>query len=272
MSEPVTEVVCLPATHVSVAHVDGSRHLHDRPETRIETTLWGSGPPEIVLLHDGLGSIAQWHGVPAAVAKATGRTVLAYNRPGHGGSLPTPSGAWPSTWLNEQAVLLGELLSVLGADRPYVVGHSDGGTIALLYAAANESLSGVLALSSHVFVEQRCVDAIVEMRVAPAKVVRGLAKVHSNAEALFQAWSGGWTHSSYRPWDSRPLLGSITCPAHVAQGGADEYATEEMVWGAVKSMTATQATGQLLPGLGHMVPLEDPKGTIKLIADFVTGA
>lgn len=284
MVDPKLQTVTLPAAQVSLIRDDGDTEVFDRAETMIETATWGSGKPEIVMAHDGLGSIEQWHSVPARIADNTGRTVLAYNRPGHGASTPHPVGPWPKQWLNQQAALLGDLLESIGVERPLVVGHSDGGTIALIFAATRP-VSGVLAISAHTFIEDRCVNAIIEMRKAPSRLVQGLAKAHAEPARLFEAWSGGWTDPKYGSWDVRTLLGRYSGPALIAQGSEDEYASTEMVTDTVAALgtaTASGATasevaavlgeervsGVMLEGLGHMVPLEDPDVTVDLVSAF----
>ena len=101
----------------------------------VEAVQWGTGAPQIIMLHDGLGSISQWRDVPERIAVASGKSVLAYNRAGHGKSTPGPDQRWPADWLHAETAWLHDLLRELGADRPVLVGHSDGASIALLSAA-----------------------------------------------------------------------------------------------------------------------------------------
>lgn len=235
----------------------------------LTTARWGDGSAGLVMLHDGLGSIEQWRSIPAAVAATTGQTVLAYDRPGHGASTPVPSGAWPADWLHREADRFERLLSAVDVvDSPLIVGHSDGGSIALLHAAAtSRSLRGVLTLAAHTWVEQRCFDGIVGMRAEAAAIVAGLARNHNEPAAVFEAWSGVWVSDEFRSWDIRSMLSPITCPVLVAQGAEDEYAAPSH---ATETAAAIGANAQavLLDGLGHLLHHQDPDTVIDLVADF----
>ncbi len=238
----------------------------------LTTARWGSGPPEIVLLHDGLGSIDQWRTIPGDLAVRTGRTVLAYDRPGHGSSTPHPSGPWPADWLHVEADRLSHLIDALHLGRDglplLLVGHSDGGSIALLYAATeSRPASGIITLAAHTWVEQQCVDAIVEMRAAAGPIVAGLAKSHAEPTAIFDAWSGAWVSDEFRGWDIRPRLNSIRQPTLIAQGGNDEYATPAHVDETVAAI-GENATGLLLPTVGHLLHHQDPGLVVDTIATF----
>lgn len=250
-------------------------------EARIRVAVWGSGKAEIVLLHDGLGSIGQWRQLPEEIVNRTGMTVMAYDRPGHGGSVPIPTGAWPADWMQSQAVLLAELLEALDLEAPVLVGHSDGGSIALIHAGTNPwSQRGVIALAAHSYVEQVCVDAISALRANPDLIIKALAKFHEDSSATFAAWSGGWTSPAFQSWDVRPILEHIMCPTLVAQGTTDEYASAAMVGDTVAAiesgtdlvegrlLRSHQTEGQETVGLGHMLHLEAPELVVDLVAEF----
>ncbi len=231
---------------------------------------WGVGKPSIVMLHDGLGSIEQWRDVPELVAQRTGATVLAYDREGHGSSTPIPTDAWPPDWMSQQATVLGELLDKLGIVDPILVGHSDGGSIALLHAAsAGPSVSGVLALAPHSYVEQRCVGPIAAWRKDPQKIVAGLTRYHDDAARMFNAWSGGWTSPEFQTWDIRDQLGNVTAPTLVVQGVDDDYASDAMVRDTAAAVGET-AEWQLLDGVGHLIHHDDPDLVVDVITTFVS--
>lgn len=243
----------------------------------ITVARWGDGEPEIVMAHDGLGSIEQWRAIPARIAAETGRTVMAYDRPGHGTSTPFPTGPWPADWLHTEAHRLGRLLVKLGIRNPLLVGHSDGGSIVLLLAAAlgdpatapfYEGLSarGVLTLASHTWVEIESSGAIVEMRENPKAFAKGLAPHHVEPERVFEAWSGVWVSDSFAPWDIRPMLSTISCPALVTQGVNDEYATESQVTDTAAAI-GENADHRLLDGVGHLLHHQNPD----LVVDVVSG-
>lgn len=234
----------------------------------ITTATWGSGAPEIVLLHDGLGSIANWGDVPGRIAAETGTTVMAYDRPGHGASTPVPDGPWPTEWLRHNAASLGDLLAAHGAERPMLVGHSDGASIALLHAAARpDDVRGVLSIAAHTWVEPVCSAAIVEMREKAAGIVWGLARAHANPTELFEAWSGVWVSDDFQPWDVRPELSAIIAPTIVAQGTNDEYATDAMVHETVAAI-GDIARAHFIDDRGHLVHYEDPDPVVALAVDL----
>ncbi len=247
-------------------------------DATLSVACWGDGPIEIVLLHDGLGSIDQWRDIPANVAARTGRAVLAYDRPGHGRSQPVPDGPWPADWLHTEADRLERLFEALTADgdiqlrNPLLVGHSDGGSIALLYAAGQRSTSvrGAITLAAHSWVEQSCYDAIVGMRASSAPIVAGLARNHEWPDAIFEAWSGVWVSDDFRPWDIRPMLHTITCPTLVAQGRGDEYASDAH---AEETAAAVGENGEclLLDDVGHLLHHQDPDLIVKVVTEFDSG-
>ncbi len=239
---------------------------------RLRTATWGAGPAEIVLLHDGLGSIAQWRDVPAGIHRRTGATVCAYERAGHGASTPMPIGPWPADWLHREAHVLTELLDVLGIEAPLLVGHSDGGSIGLIHAAGHDAAtsrrcSGVIAIAAHSWVESVCADNIRAMRADPHRFVTGLARHHDHPGAVFEAWSGVWVSDEFARWDIRPLLASITCPVLLAQGTDDKYATDRQLTATAEAIgAATQIVR--LDGVGHSVHHQAPDRVVDLVATF----
>lgn len=242
-------------------------------EAELVTATWGDGPAGIILLHDGLGSIDQWRGIPAAVAEQTGTTVLAYERPGHGRSTPVPSGPWPADWLHSEADRFARFLAVVEVADPIIVGHSDGGSIALLHALAiarqpeEPGLRGVVTLAAHSWVEQSCFDAIVNMRAQPDRFVAGLMRNHDAPAELFEAWSGVWVSDEFRPWDIRPRLSAIRCPTLVAQGRLDEYASDAHAIETAAAIGAN-ASHRLLDGVGHLLHHQDPELIVDIVAEF----
>ncbi|MEE9414563.1 MAG: alpha/beta hydrolase [Acidimicrobiales bacterium] len=219
----------------------------------VTTKLWGNGPPVILMLHDGLGSIAQWRSLPGLIAERTGLGVMAYDRPGHGTSTPVPIESWPTNWMNEQAGLLNELIIQQCSSPPVVIGHSDGGSIAFLQAAADGAeIASVVSLAAHSYVEQKCVDAIEAMDRDPAPIIAGLSRYHTNPEALFAAWSGAWLSEEFRSWDIRSQLARVSAPVLVLQGTADEYATDEMASGTADAIGAN-ASALVISDAGHLL-------------------
>lgn len=237
-------------------------------ERRLSTATWGQGTPEIIMLHDGLGSITQWRDVPAALAAASGRTVMAYDRAGHGESLPTPQGWWPSDWLHQEAQVLDALILTIGATQPALVGHSDGGSIAAIHAAERTDHGPVILLAAHSWLEPAAVAEIAGMRARADDVVPRLGRFHSNPAEVFDAWSGVWTSEEFASWDIRPMLHTVSCPTLVLQGTADEFATPEQA-----TLTASAIGGnaecRMLDGLRHLLHHDAPEFVVETIVDFL---
>ncbi|MEM7095425.1 MAG: alpha/beta hydrolase [Actinomycetota bacterium] len=248
MSEPLHEVI-------------------DLGDQQLTAARWGAGPIGIVMLHDGLGSISQWRSVPAEVAARTGRTVLAYERAGHGTSVPVPTGAWPADWLHREADVLGRVLEALDLDDLFLVGHSDGGSTALIHACEPaRRITGVIAIAPHTWVEDICWTSIVEMRAQPERLVAGLARHHAQPEAVFEAWSGVWVSDEFRRWDIRPMLHRIDVPTVIAQGTEDPYASAEQVHASVAAIGGN-ASSRFLEGLGHIAHHDDAGAVVDAIVD-----
>lgn len=236
---------------------------------RLRSAAWGSGEPDLILLHDGLGSIPQWRGLPGAVSERTGRTVLAYERAGHGQSTPVPTGPWPNQWLRHEAAVLQQLIDQVTAAAPIVVGMSDGGSTALLHALRPDArVAGVLTLAAHTWVEQICFDAIVDMRANRSEIEAGLARYHDAPQAIFEAWSGVWVSDDFRSWDIRPEIGAITAPTLIAQGSEDPYATEAHAHISAEAI-GDNARSHIVPDVGHIMHRDDERVVVDLICEFV---
>jgi pimeloyl-ACP methyl ester carboxylesterase len=198
--------------------------------------------------------------------------VLAYDRAGHGESTPWPTGPWPPDWLHREAATLAALIEAVGASSPALVGHSDGGSIAAIHAAAAPSACGAVALlAAHTWVETVTVDEIARMRAAPEGIIAGLQRFHARPRALFEAWSGVWVGDEFARWDIRPTLHTISAPALVVQGAADEYATDAHAT-ETSAAIGDNAQCRLLPGLGHVLHHEAPDRVTELIAGFLNAS
>lgn len=236
---------------------------------RVEGPSPGADP--IVLLHEGLGSVSTWGSFPRALAEATGRPVLAYDRPGYGRSGPKP-GPWPPSFLDDEAAVLGALLVRLDIEDPVLVGHSDGASIALAYAAAAAGTGpepvGVVSLSAHVVVEAITVDAISALR-GPGRddLVSRLARHHDRPEALFEAWTEVWTSDRFRSWSLEGRLPAVTCPVLAVQGAQDRYGTRlqlDLLVGGVRG----RAEGHELAGVDHWPHREAAEQVLELTSGF----
>ncbi len=211
--------------------------------------------PPIVLLHEGLGSISAWGGFPGQLAEATGRAVLAYDRLGYGRSGPHGP-PWPASFLHDEAAALAELLDDERVERPFLVGHSDGASIALLYPACGVPRGGpepvgIVSLSAHVMVEPICVEAIEGLRrTADDGLIRALARHHDDPQATFEAWSEVWVSERFRTWAIDDELRAVRCPVVAVQGADDGFGTPEQLARLAAAVGGPVAT-ELLPGVDH---------------------
>jgi pimeloyl-ACP methyl ester carboxylesterase len=182
----------------------------------------------IVLLHEGLGSVELWRDFPQQLAASTGRAVIAYSRYGHGQSDVLAEARAIDYMHDEARVVLPELLRAIAIEAPILYGHSDGASIALIYAATVPDGATALVLEApHVFVEPRTISGIERAREAAANgdLVAKLGRYHADAAATFCGWSGIWLKPDFLRWDITALLPAITAPVLVLQGRDDEYGT-----------------------------------------------
>jgi pimeloyl-ACP methyl ester carboxylesterase len=213
--------------------------------------------PTLVFLHDGLGCVATWRDVPAALAAATGCGALVYSRAGYGGSTARP-GPWPVRFMHDEAqVTLPQVLAAFGVRDACLVGHSDGGTIALLYAGGGSPpaprLRGMVLEAPHVFVEPVCLESIAEMARAYRRgdLARRMARNHGgNADVCFAAWVEVWLRAEFRAWTIEAALPSVRCPVLVLQGEEDEFGTLAQLR-AVEAGCGGATEALVLAGCGH---------------------
>ena len=187
--------------------------------------------PELVFLHEGLGSVSHWKDFPQRVADATGSPVTVYSRYGCGSSALL---AEPRTvrYMHDEALhSLPDLLAQLHIDNPILIGHSDGGSIALIYAGAHDRVRGLVLLAPHVFVEDLSVASIAQARTSfeTTNLPEKLARHHRDAALTFWGWNDIWLHPDFRSWNIEEYLPRISCPILVIQGLDDEYGTKAQV-------------------------------------------
>lgn len=228
--------------------------------------------PTLVFLHDSLGCTALWRDFPDRLGQATGCNILVYDRLGYGQSDAMPTHERPVNYLELQADILSELLSVLKIDDAILFGHSDGGSIALI-AAANypKQVSAVICEAAHIFVEAVTLKGIHEAIHAyqTTDLPQRLQKYHGDkVETLYKAWTQTWTRADFKDWNIEHLLAKITCPLFFIQGAADAYGSLQQV---EKTVTQVSGTAQkyLIPDVGHTPHKEAPELTLQAASDFI---
>ncbi len=205
--------------------------------------------PVLVFLHEGLGSLAMWKDFPQRLCDALGCRGLVYSRPGYGRSTPHPRDeAWNPDYLHQQAhELLPALLRALhidtAIDKPWLFGHSDGASIALLYAARfAQHIGALVVLAPHIMVEDLSINSIEKARTAylETDVPERLARYHDDPDAVFWRWNRIWLHLPFRQWSIEQEISAISCPLLAIQGLDDEYGTLAQVHGIARRVPQTQ--------------------------------
>src|SRR3954451_16164637 len=221
----------------------------------------------LVLLHEGLGSGGLWRGFPAALNAATGRGVLAFSRFGHGRSEPPPVPRTPAFFHTEALEVLPALLPQLDAEEPLLVGHSDGGSIALIHAG-RRPVAGLALLAPHVVVEDVTVEAIRETRrrYVEEDLRARMTRHHDDVDAAFWGWCDVWLDPAFRAWSLEADAALVDAPTLLIQGVDDPYGTLDQL-----DRTAARLRGPVdrleLPG-GHSPHREQPAAVVAAIAEF----
>ncbi|HET6607442.1 MAG TPA: alpha/beta hydrolase [Rhodopila sp.] len=258
------------------------------PEGRIETAWWGPAPagaPTIVLLHEGLGCVALWRDVPERLASMTGLGVFAYSRFGYGQSDPVRLPR-PMTYMHHEGqVVLPQILAAAGVRDAVLVGHSDGGSIAAIYAgvvgaasplsswpllAASQPAHALITIAAHFFVEDLNIASIRQIKdtYETGDLKQRLARYHRDPDNAFYGWNGAWLDPRFRDFDITGFLAAIRVPTLGLQGADDPYGTDEQLRIMQAHITAPVET-RLIPGARHAPHLEAKDATLDAITRFI---
>ncbi|MDR3055678.1 MAG: alpha/beta hydrolase [Zoogloeaceae bacterium] len=229
--------------------------------------------PVCVFLHEGLGCVALWRQFPALLCARLGMRGLIYSRYAYGASTPRPRDeAFPRDYLRREAVeVLPALLTALDIRRPWLLGHSDGGSIALIAAAHDSAaLSGIITIAPHYFVEDACLSGIRRAKTAyeQGALRQKLAKYHHDVDSAFYGWCNIWLDPTYRDWSIEPDLAAITCPTLAMQGVNDEYAGSLAQIEGIQRQ-ASHTVLRPLPDCDHNPHLRQPEQVIQAIVAFM---
>ncbi len=239
-----------------------------------EIAARGTGAPTLILLHEGLGSVAMWREFPVKLAQATGCRTVTYSRWGYGRSDRFPGPRDPRYMHVEALDELPALRTALAIDNPVLIGHSDGASIALIHAgAAPDRVRGLVLLAPHVFVEERTIAGAPGAREAwrAGDLQARLARYHDDAAGLFAGWNGIWLAPEFRDWNIEALLPGIACPLLLIQGEDDAYGTLAQLAAIRRGVRSRRITDLVLPGCGHAPHRERPQAALAAIARFVAG-
>ena len=238
---------------------------------------WHGPPPEeaptLVFLHEGLGCVAQWREFPADLAAAAGCGALVYSRLGYGGSDPCPLHRPVRFMHNEGIQVLPELLEAAGIRKCILIGHSDGGSIAIIYAGGTVAapLQGVITESAHLFCEDITVRSIRKAgeRFKKGDLRKKLVKFHGdNVDGAFRGWHDAWLHPDFRNWNLEAYLPRINVPILAIQGEDDEYGTHAQV-DAIARQAGAEANVLMIPDCGHSPHREQRITTFEAMKDFI---
>lgn len=235
---------------------------------KLETKDLPGTEPALVFLHEGLGSIELWRDFPDRVHAATGRRVFLYSRAGHGWS-DVPAEDRTPRFMHEEALeVLPGLLAEHGIQRPVLVGHSDGGSIALIHAAEHP-VSALVLVAPHVFVEDESIAGITEARAAfeTGNLQERMGRYHRDPARTFRLWNDIWLAPEFRAWNIEDVLAKIDAPVLVLVGSSDQYGTlaqleaiERGVGGLVRRVVLE----------AHHAPhLEVPDETVQAVLEFL---
>jgi len=226
-----------------------------------------------VFLHEGLGSLSMWKGWPEQLCAAGGYRGLVYSRYGYGDSTPRPANErWRPDFMHVHALrTLPALLAALRVDaaRAWLVGHSDGGSIALIHAA-DYPVAGVIAIAPHIMVEDLSIASIERARdVYRSTDLRArLARYHADPDSAFWGWNDVWLDPEFRDWSIEAMLPRIRCPVLAVQGRDDEYGTLAQVEGIRARVPGAELV--VLDDCGHSPHRDQPAGLTRVINDFIS--
>lgn len=245
---------------------------------QLEYSWHGPGPeeaPTLVFLHEGLGCMEMWRGFPELVAAASGCGALVYSRAGYGHSDPIELPR-PVRFMHDEALItLPQVLEALAITRAILVGHSDGGSIALIHAggSGDARVRGLILEAPHVFVEEpglQSIRAIAEdYRSDDHKLEQRLQRYHGEqVEQTFWAWNNVWLDPAFRSWNIEAYLPQVRVPVLLIQGEDDQYGTLAQVR-AIENGCQGPVQTLVLSNCGHSPHLDQPELTLEAMTSFL---
>jgi pimeloyl-ACP methyl ester carboxylesterase len=243
---------------------------------QLEYAWHGPGPdqaPALVFLHEGLGCVATWRDFPERVAAATGCGALVYSRAGYGDSDPYELPRTVRFMHDEALITLPQVLDAFEIREAILVGHSDGGSIALIHAGGirDVRVRGLILIAPHVFVEELGIDSIrrIAENYRSGDLQQRLERYHGkNVDCAFWGWNDVWLNSDFRSWNIEEYLPQIRVPVLLIQGEDDQYGTMNQIK-AIESGCVGAVHTVMLAECGHSPHLDQPEQTLEAIASFM---
>jgi pimeloyl-ACP methyl ester carboxylesterase len=244
----------------------------------LEYRMIGPSPeqaPTIVMLHEGLGCVGLWGDFPEKLQAATGAGVFVYSRAGYGASTPAKLPR-PLDYMHTEALdVLPKLLDAIGFRRGLLLGHSDGASIAAIYAGSHQDhrVEGIALIAPHFVVEDISVASIAEIRTAyeTTNLKEKLSRWHKDADNAFYGWNDAWLDPKFRDWDISEYLAYIRVPIAIVQGAGDQYGTMRQVEIAQEECYCPVDVA-VIASAGHSPHREATDETLAAIADFAAAA
>ena len=243
-------------------------------EHNLEYRMIGPAPeaaPTIVMLHEGLGSAGLWGDFPEKLQAATGVGVFVYSRAGYGNSTPVILPR-PIDYMHVEALdVLPKLLDKIGFRRGLLLGHSDGASIATIYAGSHQDhrVQGLALIAPHFIVEDISVTSIAKIKIAyeTTELKTKLARWHKDVDNAFYGWNDAWLDPDFRKWDISEYLAYIRVPVAILQGVDDQYGSMRQVEIAQEECYCPVDV-TIIPGAGHQPHREAPGPTLDAISEF----
>jgi len=230
-----------------------------------------SGAPPIVFLHEGLGSLSMWRDFPQQVADATGCEAIVYSRRGYGRSDPITEKRSARYMHDEALHALPAMLDALDVKSPILLGHSDGGSIALIHAGGTRrDITALVLMAPHVMVEDISVTSIAQAKVVyeTTRLRDKLGKHHANVDSAFRGWNDIWLDPAFRAWNIEEYLPGIRCPILAIQGEDDEYGTMEQIERIARQSRDVDLVK--LADCRHSPHRDQPAAVLAAVSEFVT--
>ncbi len=241
----------------------------------LEAYCWGPSPdeaPTLVLLHEGLGSTQLWKDFPAQLARQTGYGVLAYSRAGYGGSDPVALPR-PLDYMTHEALdVLPRVLDAIGFRRGVLLGHSDGASIAAIYAGSIEDkrIRGVCLISPHFFTEPVGLAAIAKTKTAfeTGDLRDRLARHHDDPDNTFRGWNDAWLDPGFKDWNIEEVISYLRIPVLAIQGRDDQYGTLAQI-AALENGLYSPLDVEILEDCQHSPHIEQRQRTLFIITEYL---
>jgi len=234
----------------------------------LEYRCWGPPPdraPTIVMLHEGLGSLSLWRDFPALVQQTTGCGVMAYSRAGYGQSdladLPRPV----DYMTHEAVTVLPQVLDAVGIRKGILLGHSDGATIAAIYAGsvADHRIRGLILMAPHFFTEPMGLAQIAQA----TELRERMARHHRDPDHTFRGWHDAWMSGAFRDWNVAEVIDYLRVPVLALQGREDQYGTLAQI-DEITERSYAPVDVEILEACRHEPQRDQPEKTLAAITEF----